>query len=793
MNEQPPERGRRRLREPDEATPPSRPAPRRIDPRDPRAAEPRRTPSGQHELPPRRGQAPSGEYDLPQPSRRARREDPPGYDPRRGTPPGRRRLEPPGTLPPADADLDPQERRAAPARAARARHGLDEGSEIDQPAPRRRRAAPDDAEDRRRAVPDPEEADVRPGRRRAATDPEEAEARPGRRRAVPDSEEAEARAGRRRAAADPDRAEDRRRAVPDPDESDVRPGRRRAAPDPDESDVRPGRRRAAPDPDEAEDRLPRRAAPERIEPAPRRGRGEPDAEPPARRAAAPESAEGARRRPAPDAADPRRRRAAPEPDADPRREPRRSAQPGDRSVGVPEPGAESRRRPPAPPVREEPVTDVMPALAPLPPAEPPRAPEEEPELFAEDDEYADYDEYGEYEGYDESEYDEEYDDYDEEPEKPRKKGKRALGWVAAIAVIALLAGGAWYGFNKFFGYDDFDGAGTDDVVFQVDDGDTTSAIGQKLTTAGIVASSKAFVKAGEGNAKLARVQHGFYVMKSHMSGASAVDRITDAASRVGQLEIRPYTQFDDITQPDGKVTPGVYSLMAKASCAQLNGKSTCVSADDLRKVVDTADLKQLGVPDWAIEPANKADRKDRRLEGLIAPGVYDVKPGSTAQEILGQLVHTSAEAIQNAGLGPQSTGPGMTPYQTLIIASIIEREAVKADFPKLSRVIYNRLKATPAMRLQMDSTVNYVLDRPTLATNDSDRDRAGAYNTYRNTGLPPTPIAVPSPDAIKAAVKPPDGDWLYFVKCEKNGLSCFAVSFDEHKANVKLAQQRGVF
>ena len=230
--------------------------------------------------------------------------------------------------------------------------------------------------------------------------------------------------------------------------------------------------------------------------------------------------------------------------------------------------------------------------------------------------------------------------------------------------------------------------------------------------------------------------------------------------------------------------------MAKASCAQLNGKSTCITADDLRKAVDAADLKQLGVPDWAIEPANKADRKDRRLEGLIAPGLYDVKPGSTAPEILTQLVRSSAEALQNAGLTPQSTGPGMTPYQTLIIASIIEREAVKADFGKLARVIYNRLKIN--MRLQMDSTVNYVLDRPTLLTGEADRVKSGAYNTYKNAGLPPTPIAVPSSDAIKAAVKPPDGDWVYFVKCEKNGLSCFAVSNDEHNRNRDLARQRGV-
>lgn len=298
------------------------------------------------------------------------------------------------------------------------------------------------------------------------------------------------------------------------------------------------------------------------------------------------------------------------------------------------------------------------------------------------------------------------------------------------------------------------------------------------------------MKAGADNPKLSKIQHGFYVMKSHMSGASAVDRIVAPTSRVGQLEVRPYTQFDDITQPDGKITPGVYSLMAKASCAQIDGKSTCVTTDDLRKAVDGADLKTLGVPDWAVADANKADRKDRRLEGLIAPGLYDVKPGATALEIIGQLVRSSTEAIQNAGLSPQSTGPGMTPYQTLIIASIIEREAVKADFGKLSRVIYNRLAIN--MRLQMDSTVNYVLDKPTLLTDETERIKAGPYNTYKNTGLTPTPISVPSPEAIQAAVHPVAGDWVYFVKCEKNGLSCFAVTNDEHNKNRDLARDRGV-
>jgi UPF0755 protein len=476
---------------------------------------------------------------------------------------------------------------------------------------------------------------------------------------------------------------------------------------------------------------------------------------------------------------------------------RRYPQPGDRSIGMPTAITEPTRRT----HRVEPPTDVLPAQAPPPPPPPPppappRRDEPVEEEFFGEDEYEEYDgDYDEYdyedEEYDDAEYDYEDEEVaEEEPKKPRRKrGKRFFGWVAALAVLGLLAGGAWYGFNALFGYDDYEGAGTTDVLFQVDDGDTTSAIGAKLASAGIVASGKAFVKASEDNPAVTKLQHGFYVLKEHMSGAAAVQKITAQDSRVGQLEIRAYTQFDDITQPDGKVTPGVYSLLSKATCAELNGKSTCVSVEDLKAAAANADLRQLGVPDWAIADASKAD-KGRRLEGLIAPGVYDVKPGSNANDVLGQLVKSSAEAIQAAGLNGQTSGPGVTPYQTLIVASLIEREAVKVDFGKISRVIYNRLQKD--MRLQLDSTVNYVLDRPTLATSDEDRAKPGPYNTYKNTGLPPTPISVPSAEAIKAALNPEPGDYLFFVKCETDGQSCFANNIDDHNKNVAQARAKGV-
>jgi UPF0755 protein len=477
----------------------------------------------------------------------------------------------------------------------------------------------------------------------------------------------------------------------------------------------------------------------------------------------------------------------------------------------PRPGRRRRREDDGPHPDERP-TDILPAvqdtpLARRPGAAPPPPPpaqgseEEYDEIFGDDayDEYEDYDEYDEYED------DQDFEDEDRaeperiEDERPERQGpppkkrkkKRALSWVAALAVLVLLAGGAYYGFTAIFGYDDYEGAGESDVLVQVEKGDSTSAIGNRLQAAGVVASGKAFVKAGEDNTAVSRLQQGYYVMKTKMSGASAVEKMTAPGTKVGQVEIRPYTQFHDITQPDGKVTPGVYSLLSKASCADLNGKSTCIPVEELRKTIETADLAKLGVPPWAVEAATKAEHKDRRLEGLIAPGIFNVKPGWTAEELLTDVVKTSADRILNAGLSEQSKGDGKTPYETLIIASIIEREAVKADFGKISRVIYNRLDEK--MRLEMDSTVNYVLDRPTLLTKPEEREKAGAYNTYKSVGLPPTPIAVPSAEAIQAALKPAAGEWLFFVKCEKNGLSCFAVTNDEHNKNKLDAQRRGVY
>jgi len=385
------------------------------------------------------------------------------------------------------------------------------------------------------------------------------------------------------------------------------------------------------------------------------------------------------------------------------------------------------------------------------------------------------------------------DDEDEPPRKrPRTKRKRnkPLRWLVALTVLGLIAGGAWVGISVIFGYDDYAGNGDADVVIEIGQGDSTNAIGTVLKNADVVASPKAFVKASEDNSKVLSLQPGYYVVKKHMSGSAAVAKLTQPEARVGVLQVRAGTQLDDITQPDGTVTAGVFSLLSKASCADLNGQSTCVPVDELRKLAGTADLAAMGVPQWAAAEAAKSTDA-RRIEGLIAPGVYDVKPGWSAQELLGYVLKSSATKIQAAGIGSSTTAQGQDPYHLLVIASLIEREGVNSDFDKISRVIYNRLGKN--MRLQLDSTVNYLLDKPVVTTTDADRTRPGPYNTYVNNGLPPTPIGSPSAKAIQAALQPAEGDWVFFVKCEKNGLSCFATTPAEHQQNIALARQRGAF
>ena len=382
---------------------------------------------------------------------------------------------------------------------------------------------------------------------------------------------------------------------------------------------------------------------------------------------------------------------------------------------------------------------------------------------------------------------------DEETRGRKKRKPRRKVVLLAILLVVLIGGGwgAYYGAGVYLGiggYGNYGGDGDTDVLIQVDNGATTRDIADTLESQGVVRTVRAFLNASAGNTDVANVQPGYYVMKTHMSGSAAVTRLVAPASRVGNVQIKAGEQLDDTKNPDNSTKPGILSEIATASCVTLNGTKSCVSADDIHKAAETADPAKLGIADWAVPTVATADPK-HRLEGLIVSGVYDIRPGGDAVSTLKSVLSQSAAKLSTLPQTSQDTG--LSPYQILIIASLIEREAITSDFTKVSRVIYNRL--AQGIPMGDDSTINYVLDQPLLATSDADRAKPGAYNTYLNTGLMPTPISSPSPDAIAAAQKPADGPWLFFVKCDKQGNSCFAVTQAEQTANSTKAQQAGVF
>ena len=133
---------------------------------------------------------------------------------------------------------------------------------------------------------------------------------------------------------------------------------------------------------------------------------------------------------------------------------------------------------------------------------------------------------------------------------------------------------------------------------------------------------------------------------------------------------------------------------------------------------------------------------------------------------------------------------GSSPYELLIIASLVEKEGITPDMPEVARVIYNRLGV--GQRLELDSTVNYPLDLQALATTDADRTQLTPWNTYVRPGLPATPNCSPSQPALAAAEQPAPGDWLYFVTIDMQGTTLFTREYPQHLANIELARRNGV-
>ena len=157
--------------------------------------------------------------------------------------------------------------------------------------------------------------------------------------------------------------------------------------------------------------------------------------------------------------------------------------------------------------------------------------------------------------------------------------------------------------------------------------------------------------------------------------------------------------------------------------------------------------------------------KQRLLEGFLFPATYDFLTSTTSAQLVQKQLAAFADNWSKIDLA-YARKKNLTPYDVLIIASLVEKEALVPDErPKIARVIYNRLHS--GMNLGIDATTRYGLHVPgTKSLTQSELQSSNPYNTRNPNvkGLPPTPIANPGLASMQAAAHPAPGDWLYFVR-----------------------------
>ena len=185
----------------------------------------------------------------------------------------------------------------------------------------------------------------------------------------------------------------------------------------------------------------------------------------------------------------------------------------------------------------------------------------------------------------------------------------------------------------------------------------------------------------------------------------------------------------------------------------------------------------------SYEPATTSS-----LEGLLFPDTYFVLPNESDASIVRRLVDRFDQIGDGIGLGSTTA---VTPYQTVIIASLIQEEVkVPTDGPLVAAVIYNRLKM--GMPLQIDATLCYVKGGcPPVPTN-ADKQRVSPYNTYKVSGLPPTPIASVTQAALQAAMAPANVPYLYYVISDSSGKLAFSTTLAQQNHNIAIAHQKGL-
>ncbi len=339
------------------------------------------------------------------------------------------------------------------------------------------------------------------------------------------------------------------------------------------------------------------------------------------------------------------------------------------------------------------------------------------------------------------------------------RGRRLIRTLVLLLVVLGLVYAVIWVRDLLGGPDDYSGRGTGSVVVEVAEGANGQQIADALAEKDVVKSAEAFYQVSLSDSRAQSIQPGFYQLRTQMSAKAALDALVDRKNRVE----------GKVTIPEGARIDQIVPLIAKGS--EIGEKDVLAALEK---------PGSLGLPKSA----------DGNPEGYLFPATYVVEPGSTATDLLRQMVSKAVDVYSAADIESRAQQVGLSGPEIITVASLLEREAQRdEDFAKVARVLYNRLDAS--MPLQLDSTVQYVSGREgDVFTTPEERDDPSQYNTYKNAGLPPGPIGSPGEKTLEAALKPAQGSWLYFVTVNlETGETVFSDTNAEHNRAVAKLQE----
>jgi peptidoglycan lytic transglycosylase G len=300
-------------------------------------------------------------------------------------------------------------------------------------------------------------------------------------------------------------------------------------------------------------------------------------------------------------------------------------------------------------------------------------------------------------------------------------------------------------------------AGSADIVVEIQQGWTPQQVGDALDERGVITSSALFQQVAA-TSQFTTYQAGRYDFVENSTAREALDTLRGGPRRI---------------VPDIKLLlpPGLTLQQIADRVGKLEGKS----AERFMEVAQSNTIRS------RYEPTEVTS-----LEGFTWPDTYLIGANETEAQILQKIVDQFDAKADAIGLGASGANNGLTPFQALVSASLIEAEAGSAeDAPLISAVIVNRLKGD--MPLQIDATLCTAKGGCPPVPTDADRKIDSPYNTYKYKGLPPGPIKTVSEVAMRAALNPAPVPFKYYVS-DSHGKTYYAVTLSEHEKNVAKAR-----